>query len=233
MINLLYTFTLIIIGGFLPAFIWLWLILKEDREHPEPRHRLVISFFAGMGAVVVALIVETFIHDSPNIFGIIAITPLIQIILFAATEELAKYFLCNVSSLHSKAVDEPIDMFIYMAVTALGFAALENSLFLAKPFIDGNFTQAFLIAHVRFVGSTLVHLACSGIVGLYLAETYYKRSRFEALILGLVFATALHSLYNFFIMSGSTTSTLGVFIGLWIVCVALVLVLNHAKKHFK
>jgi len=52
--NLLYA----LLGGFLPALLWLWFWIKEDRRRPEPRGILVMTFFAGMIAVLFALAIE-------------------------------------------------------------------------------------------------------------------------------------------------------------------------------
>lgn len=224
MISGLFIFSCIILGGFLPALIWLWLILKEDRDHPEPRLRLVLSFIAGMGAVLLVIPIQFLIKD-------FALSTVVTLIFLAAAEEIAKYVMAYISALTSRDVDEPLDEVIYMVTVALGFAALENSLFLARPLLEGNIAKAFLIAHIRFVGSTIVHAASSGIVGMYLAKFYYSKKRFEPVALGLIFAIGLHSTYNLLIMNASTTSVLHAFIGLWFVCFILVLVLNHIKKH--
>ncbi len=222
--SVLLIFTLIIAAGFVPALIWLWLVLKEDRVHPEPRLRLTLSFLAGMGAVIAVLPVQDYMRQ-------LNLSPGLTLVLFAASEELFKFWFAYMSGLRSKFADEPVDEVIYLATTALGFAALENSFFLAKPFLDGNITQALIIAHVRFLGSTLVHVTSSSMIGIYLAKVFYQKRKQTAIGIGLVFAIGLHSIYNFFIMNSTATSVLNTFIGLWIVCFALVLVLNHIKKH--
>ncbi len=222
----LLTFSFIITAGFLPAFIWLWFILKEDRPHPEPRLRLTMAFISGMLAVVAVLPLQAFFQNR-------GISAVFVIILFAGFEELFKFLFAYLGALRSKDADEPMDEVIYMATAALGFAALENCLFLARPFIEGDISHALAIAHARFLGSTLIHVTCSSIIGMYMAKYFYnKKNKWEAIGLGLIFAIGLHSIYNFFIMNPSITSVLNIFIGLWVICIILVLVLNHIKKHF-
>src|SRR5581483_4524833 len=39
------------LGGILPALLWLWFWLQEDKLHPEPRGRIMLCFLGGMAAV--------------------------------------------------------------------------------------------------------------------------------------------------------------------------------------
>lgn len=45
-------------GGIVPALFWLWFWLREDRLKPEPKLKLIYSFFLGMIAVFFALLFE-------------------------------------------------------------------------------------------------------------------------------------------------------------------------------
>ena len=45
-------------GGILPALIWLWFWLREDREAPEPRGLIALSFAAGMAVVYFVLPIQ-------------------------------------------------------------------------------------------------------------------------------------------------------------------------------
>jgi len=216
------TFTLIIVAGFLPALLWLWLILKEDRVHPEPRMRLILSFLGGMMAVVVVIPLQMLLVESYSD------QPLLTIGL-AAIEELAKFAFAYYFALKTFDADEPVDEIIYMVTTALGFAALENSLFLTSPLINGHYTSGLLIAHARFLGSTLVHIVSSGIIGIALARMFYIKNKSYGLLFGLIIAIALHSLYNLLIINSDTNSVSLAFSGLWIISVVLIYVVNHVK----
>lgn len=217
------TFTLIFCSGFLPALLWLWLILKEDRVHPEPRMRLVLSFLGGMAGVLAVLPLQIFIVDNLN-FG----QPTLTIVL-AATEEITKFLFCFFIALHTKDTDEPIDEVIYLAATALGFAALENSLFLTTPLISGQLGQGLAIANARFLGSTLVHVVSSGTIGIFLAGVFYKKDKFFAVLCGLVIAVALHASYNLLIIDGNRYDIALAFSGLWTACLVLLYVVNCVK----
>jgi RsiW-degrading membrane proteinase PrsW (M82 family) len=44
-----------LLGGLLPALLWLWFFLKEDSKRPEPKWLILAAFLAGMLAVILAL----------------------------------------------------------------------------------------------------------------------------------------------------------------------------------
>ena len=49
------TLLLALLGGILPALLWLWYWLKEDAARPEPRGLIMLAFVAGM--ITVPLVV--------------------------------------------------------------------------------------------------------------------------------------------------------------------------------
>ena len=55
------TIILAIVAGVIPALLWLWFWLREDREHPEPKGLLLITFFLGVIAVLFVLPIEKFL----------------------------------------------------------------------------------------------------------------------------------------------------------------------------
>ncbi len=216
--TLLYAF----IGGVLPALIWLYFLLKEDRRNPEPRKLLFIAFFAGMLAVPFAIVLEGFFRDYAYTSYPLcsAYTTLCFPILFAwaAIEETLKYGFAAMLVLWRKEVNEQIDLVIYMLTVALGFAALENTLFLIEPFSNGHFVAGLATGNLRFVGSTLLHVIASSAIGFTLAFTYNapKQIRQITASIGLILAIALHTTFNFFIIPRDGSGTiLSAFLFVW------------------
>lgn len=203
------------LGGVLPALVWLYFLLKEDSRCPEPRHMIVLAFVAGMIAVPLVLPFERFaigflpnLPPSPGPYVILA---------WATLEETMKYFLAAVLVLWRRWVNESVDFVIYMITVALGFAALENMLFLIQPLADGHIAAGLATQNLRFVGSTLVHVVCSAMVGFALALSFkFPRAvRTSATIVGLILAIALHGLFNFLIISRDGSHTLTAFFLVW------------------
>jgi len=133
--------------------------------------------------------------------------------------------------LWNKAVDEPIDVIIYMVTVALGFAALENALFIFNPLATGDTILAITSGQLRFLGSTLLHVLATGTVGAFLALAYYKNSHLKLAFgtLGLFIAIVLHALFNFFIMDSSGGTILVVFLFVWMGIIVLLLLFEKVK----
>jgi RsiW-degrading membrane proteinase PrsW (M82 family) len=121
---------------------------------------------------------------------------------------------------------------IYLITVALGFAALETGLFLMDPFQHGKIFSGILTGNLRFLGAALVHTLSSGVVGFSLAVTFYRNYtwQFVSLCTGLLLATTLHTLFNFYIMDATGESIALVFFFVWIGVVALFLLFERAKR---
>src|SRR3989344_6067262 len=113
------------LGGILPSLLWLWFWVRQEEKGPEPKLLLAIVFFMGMIAVICVLPIQKFIQGHVDSQGW-------RLVGWASIEEIMKYLAVIVILYKVNEVDEPIDWPIYMITAALGFAALENALFLIK-----------------------------------------------------------------------------------------------------
>ena len=132
----------------------------------------------------------------------------------------------------TRHADEPIDWPIYLITAALGFAALENALFLLKPLSLGDNAVSLLTGQLRFLGSTLLHTVASGMLGIALGISLkmdgFKKKYY--LISGLVLAIALHSAFNFFIMRDNGNDVLKVFGFLWVATIVVMLLFEKVRR---
>lgn len=226
------TLFLALLGGILPATFWLWFWLKEDKLHPEPRGLLILSFLVGMLATALAFPLENYVYDlARNAFHA---TEGDYRILFpwAAIEETLKFLGIYIVALRTKYFDEPIDAVIYFVTIALGFAALENAMFLFNPIGKGETLVALTLGNFRFIGATLLHVAASGIIGVTLALTFYQKKaiRVAAALLSLCGAFVLHTLFNFSIIASEGNLLYEVFIGLWVFIIGILLICEKIKR---
>lgn len=215
--------TIAFLGGVLPALFWLWFWLREDKKNPEPVGLVILSFVAGMAVVPLALPLQKLALE---IYADINL-----VLIWVTIEESLKYAVALSLVLWHKVVDEPIDYIIYMITIALGFAALENALFMFNPLVAGDLVNSIITGNFRFLGATLLHVLCSGVVGVFLAFAYYKSSLVKLLAgtFGLFIAILLHALFNFFIMDASGQTILGVFSVVWIGVIILFLLFERVK----
>lgn len=214
-----------IAGGILPALAWLWFWLKEDSRHPEPRRLIAVAFIAGMLTVVLVIPIQKYAAQ------FIAS----QTLLFATwsfIEEFAKYMVAWLTVLHRRENDEPIDAVIYLVAVALGFAGLENALFLLSPLSGETVSDAVLMGNLRFVGSTLLHVFSSAVVGIALAYSFYKPKLLREwwAAIGVILAALLHTAFNFLILNTADEYLLRTFAGVWIGVIAVLAALEFVKR---
>jgi RsiW-degrading membrane proteinase PrsW (M82 family) len=221
-----------LIGGILPALLWLWFWLKEDRLHPEPRRLIILTFLAGMAVVALALPVEQLIHYIFKKLGLVmAYGGFLLLFFWALTEELSKYLAAKKTAFNKKEFDEPVDALIYLITAALGFAALENVIFLFGVINDYGLITGFVTGNLRFAGATLVHILSSASVGASIAFAFFHKEKLKRNIFGGLFlATLLHALFNYFIIKTSGEYIFQIFFPLWILVILLLLIFEKVKK---
>lgn len=227
------TIAIALASGILPALLWLWFWLKEDRLHPEPRGLLSRAFIYGMIVVVVAFFAEKYSEGflvknypfSPFLGEMV-------ILSWVVIEELLKYFAAYRAALRKPANDEPVDALIYLITTALGFAALENSLFLLSAITDTGLTNGLITGNFRFIGATLLHILASSTIGLAIAWSFYRKAWLKkiSVTLGVIGAIVLHLLFNLFIMNNATKSILLTFGAVWAAIIVLLVAFEKVKS---
>lgn len=246
--TLIYAF----LGGILPAIVWLTFWLKQDKKKPEPKIMILVAFIGGIIAVFGSLYLEK-ICANINIEKVLSVDllkPLLNwlqnisaqekiqlnrllIVIFFAPiiEEFLKFIMAYFTTLRSKEDDEPIDPMIYMITVALGFAALENMLFLIDPITKGDLTTSILTGNMRFIGATLLHTVSSATIGIFISFNFFDRrmSKFTWTIIGLICATITHILFNFFMIRNARESLITLEI-IWIAVIMILLAFEKIKK---
>jgi CheY-like chemotaxis protein len=102
----------------------------------------------------------------------------------------------------SPNLDEPLDIMLYMVVAALGFAAVENILYVLTTMGQMPLEKTLFIVVIRFLGAVFLHTLCSAVIGYSLAMSFcYVKKGSICLLAGIVIATALHGLFNFSIIT--------------------------------
>ena len=233
-----------ILGGVLPALIWLWFWHRQDRECPEPTGLVMISFLAGMVVVFLVLPVQKFIviffPTITEFVDLLAIkfslvppnTEVLKSLLLASTEEIGKYLTVFLIAIHSKHFDEPIDAVIYLITAALGFTAMENILYLLKDLTHIGGLETILNGNLRFLGATILHTVSSAFVGIALAFSFYSPRFIKSIVItiGLLIAILLHTHFNLSIIEAyGTMGILSVFSRYWAVIIGIIILIGIIK----
>lgn len=214
-----------IASGVLPTLLWLWFWLKEDEERPEPRGLLILTFLAGMFSVAVVLPLQKLAYAHiPNETELIAVAGLI--------EEVVKFLVVMFVVLPTKRIDEPIDYPIYFITVALGFSALENTLFLFNPITSNETTVGLLTGSLRFLGATVLHTVTSASIGVSLGLAFGGNffKRFFYGIIGLGVAIVLHSVFNLIIIDGAGDNFWKMYGLLWAIAVIIMLFFEKLRR---
>lgn len=223
-------FAIAFLAGLVPTLFWLWFWLREDRERPEPWGLIMLAFLAGMAVVPIALPLQKIaleLYQGENLIW-----------AWVTIEEVLKYIAALAVVLWHKAVNEPIDLIIYMIVIALGFSALENALFVFNPLMEGEIQEMLLTSKFRFIGATLLHVLASASIGVCLALAYYQRNSIKVLagLIGTLIATILHGYFNLFVMGSNGGNIITIFLFVWFGIIILFLLFERIKileaKHF-
>ncbi len=220
-------FAVAFLFGLTPAIFWLWFWLREDRNKPEPLLLIIITFIAGMAVVPVALPLQQLAQD--------IYTGANLILVWVIIEEVLKYTAAILVIFWNRAVDEPIDFIIYLIAIALGFAALENTLFAHIPLANNDYIQMTVSGSFRIIGASLLHVLASATIGVFLAFAFYKSKTVKLAFgtFGLFIAILLHALFNFFIMSasepGKENGVLLVLLFVWMGIILLFLLFEKIK----
>jgi len=214
-----------LVGGALPTFIWLWFWLKNDSSgKPEPPGLIALCFVSGVAAVLLILPLQPLVEA-------VHLSKDITTIVYAIAEEVVKFGLVSFVVFNSRYMDEPIDYVTYLVTGALGFAALENTLYLIDPIQSQSIASVLVTGNIRFLGATVLHSLMAATIGVTLGLAFYRGAfaKSVATVVGLLLASGLHVLFNFFIMDMSTNNivtTLGV---LWVFGVFILLLVQKVK----
>ena len=217
-----------LVAGIFPVIFWIIFWMKEDDDDmPEPKILVIKTFILGGLIAFVALAVQAIIIK----FQIAKYGVASGVILFAFVEEFLKFFIVYKIALTTRFNNERMDPVLYMIIGALGFAAVENIFYLIDYINDLEYIKSMIDGSYRFIGSTLVHTISSAFIGLGCAAFYFKgrQVRFIALIIGLLAATLMHSIFNFLVTSGNDFYKDIAFYGSWISIVFLLMIFEYLR----
>jgi RsiW-degrading membrane proteinase PrsW (M82 family) len=186
----------IAISGAIPALVAMWLVDRMDRKRPEPvRTRRLVAFF-GMLSVIPALILELTV--GATLGEQIAPRMTYQgasfhaFIIAAAIEEACKIMVVYWIVWRRPEFDERMDGIVYACRAGLGFALVENILYLLQQDTLGGQLQTWILRAVLAVPG---HAMWTGMIGAMAA-----RRRFDGKGLGLLggylLAVAFHGGYD-------------------------------------
>jgi len=172
-----------------PGLFWLWYFYKRDVYEPEPLSLLTKLFFLGMVATALVWLLETLAsHVIEGLLFFVLAVPVI--------EESVKFIVVGLFAYRDREFDEPMDGIVYATATALGFATLENVIYI----LDQPSISSVLITGTARAIMTVPGHALFGIFwgyGLGIAKFRPPGKRASIIIGGLLLGIAVHGIFNF------------------------------------
>lgn len=213
------------LGGMVPTFLWLWFWLTEEDTHSEPVGLIILTFVGGAFGVLVLLPLKPVIQA-------LSLAPSHITVVYAVLEELVKFGMVALIAFSSSAVTRATDYTIFLVTGALGFSALENTLYLITPIAQRVDVGSIVITgNVRFLGATVLHSISVALIGVLLGLAYAADGFWKFLhgAVGLAIAAGLHTVFNYFIMQDTRQSTIIAIAGIWIVAVIVIILFDRLR----
>jgi RsiW-degrading membrane proteinase PrsW (M82 family) len=171
---------------------------RQDRARPEPKGLVFKVFLFGVLSALVAIPVELLVSQFHRAFGPNSIGYALfkAFVVAGLIEEYLKLSVVRLTAYRAQAFDEVMDGVVYTVVAGLGFACLENVLYV----LGGSVATAL----VRAFTAVPLHAVASGLMGYFLGRARFAASPAEANALiarGLLTAVAFHGLYDFLLFA--------------------------------
>ncbi|MCI4671418.1 MAG: PrsW family glutamic-type intramembrane protease [Bacteroidia bacterium] len=183
-------------------FIMTYIYLRDEYER-EPLKYLIVTFVLGVLAAIPVIYIGRFLQTTFNIDKDGGFEQLIIYSFFvvAFTEEWMKYLVLRWYNYPHKEFDEPYDGIMYGSAVALGFAAIENLLYVFTS--EGNGLEIGLF---RMFTAVPAHATFGVIMGYFVGKAKFlpKRHPFWERMKGLFAAILFHGLYDYFLFLGNT-----------------------------
>jgi protease PrsW len=224
----------------IPGVIWLWIIYKTDWYEPEPKRLVLATFALGILALAPAFGAERLIGmvypflryiEAAAATGVTAPVPMAIgcFLVIGPCEEIAKFLAVRLFVYRNKEFNEPLDGIIYAAAAALGFASLENMLYV----IDWN------TGHVHIEWRALGIRSLFALPGHVIFATTWGfalgRKKFDDKVRVwpmVALAALLHGLYDFLLMYRPLSPLIWLFMSLMVPIIIRQIRLLRAESPF-
>lgn len=169
-------------------------IFFKDRFNREPHLNLLICFLLGCLSVIPAILIQLLtVKPVENIMGnSILYTAVFAYLIVGLSEEWSKYIMLRSYAYPRKSFDEPFDGIVYSVMIGMGFATVENILYVQQHGLGTAIVRMFL--------SVPAHATFAVLMGYYAGKAKFKPERRKFyLFTGIFWAAFFHGTYDFFL----------------------------------
>jgi len=177
----------------IPALVIVAYFRRKDRARPEPRGVIIRIFLLGLLSTIPAILLELGIlellgplNSSRFLYPILK-----AFVVVAIVEESLKYFIVRKFAFSRECFDEVMDGIVFTVIAGMGFAFLENILYVLG--------KGMTIGILRAFTAIPMHAAVSVIMGYCIGQAKFcddRRSRRKLLFKGYILGVLFHGLYD-------------------------------------
>jgi RsiW-degrading membrane proteinase PrsW (M82 family) len=232
--------------GFVPMFVFAAFVYWLDRYEKEPKLLLGAAFIWG----VVIAGGGAYILNTAVGMGVYSLTGSVSAADFSTTsiaapiieEALKGLAVLIVFLMFRKEFDSVLDGIVYGAIVAMGFAAIENVLYIYRNgFQDGGWEGFWTLVFIRVVLVGWMHPFFTAFTGIGLAISRISRNTLVKIIAvpaGYTVAVLTHAFHNTFssLLGGGGGFILGLiadYIGYFIMAVFIIWMIVHERNILK
>jgi len=178
-----------------PVAIIAFYIWFRDKYEREPIRMLIFSLLAGALIVIPILIFENLISIPGEWMEGLPAAAWKAFAVAAFTEELFKYLALFLLVWKSREFNDKYDGIVYGTFISLGFAAVENILYV--------FSEGLVTGLVRAFTAVPAHAIFGITMGFYFGMArFYPKKRRDLKLLAFLIPFLMHGFYNFILMTG-------------------------------
>lgn len=215
-------------GALSPVIVLFFVAYFMDKYQKEPVIELLKAFAFGMASIIIILIVLSVLPlsyiDNAQFLG----SGILNAFCSAAIpEELAKFIMLWLFLKNNKYFDEKTDGIIYAAVLSLGFAAIENVLY-----VFDNYENWVGVAFIRAVFSVPGHFCFGMLMGYFYSKVKFShKPKTIDKVMVLLSPILAHGIYDSLLMEIGNISSTFIMVLLYISFIIFVFFLwRHARK---
>lgn len=191
----------LLISSITPVILFLYIIFKKDKNN-EPIKLLSKCFFGGFLSVIITLIIDIPMESIGSLFHSPFSKSFFDAFFVAAIpEEFSKFIIFYWVIWKSNLFDEHYDGIVYAVFISMGFALVENVMYV--------FQNGLAVAVMRAILAVPGHGLFAVVMGYFLSRAKFSKDGSQKLyiVFSLLFPMLLHGTYDFLLMYTSSLST--------------------------
>lgn len=169
-------------------------IYFKDRYNREPLWLLLLSFIIGVLSIIPPMIIQLSLTKPLEqlMGGGITYTAVLCYLVIALSEEGSKFLAVRLFPYKRRAFDDPFDGIVYSVVVSMGFATLENILYVFQHGVGTGIMRMFL--------SVPAHATFGVLMGYHVGLAKFMPSqKRKYMFLAIFWPVLFHGTFDFFL----------------------------------